>query len=101
MAPRSAPTDGRPTRGWPPGSEWTVRHKAKQPYEPDIRDFYKMFFLRRQVDAERARPGFDIMDTAYFARDRIPELSRGGVIAGDIEAAFAFHDGPARPAVVD
>ena len=80
---------------------YSVRHKAKQPYEPDIRDFYKMFFLCRPIDAEPPRPGFDIMDAAYFARDRIPELSRGRVISGDIEAAFTFHDGPARAAVVD
>jgi len=80
---------------------YSVRHKAKQPYEPDIRDFYKMFFLCRQVDAEPPRPGFEIMDAAYFAPDRIPELSRGRVIAGDIEAAFAFQNSPARTAVVD
>jgi ADP-ribose pyrophosphatase YjhB (NUDIX family) len=35
---------------------YSVRHKAKQPYEPDIRDFYKMFFLCRRVDAEPLKP---------------------------------------------
>ncbi len=80
---------------------YSVRHKAKQHYEPDIRDFYKMFFLCRPIDTEPPRPGFEIIDAAYFARDRIPELSRGRVIADDIEAAFAFHDGAACAAVVD
>jgi len=29
---------------------YSIRHKAKRDYEPDLRDFYKLFFLCRQID---------------------------------------------------
>jgi ADP-ribose pyrophosphatase YjhB (NUDIX family) len=82
-------------------SLYSVRHKAKQGYEPDIRDFYKMFFLCRCVDAEPPKPGPEIMDAAFFARDDLPQLSRGRVIERDIEAAFVFREDPERTVVVD
>lgn len=31
-------------------SLYSVRHKAKQPYEPDARDFYKLFFICERTD---------------------------------------------------
>src|SRR5215471_518971 len=67
---------------------YAVRHKAKQVYEPDIRDFYKMFFLCRRIGAGPLKPGSGIIDAAFFTRDRLPELSKGRVIEGDIQAAF-------------
>ena len=80
---------------------YSVRHKAKQAYAPDIRDFYKMFFLCRRVDAEPLKPGSETTDAAFFARDGLPELSRGRVIEKDIEAAFVFHENPERTVLVD
>ncbi len=56
---------------------YAVRHKAKQVYEPDIRDFYKMFFLCRRVDAEPTKPSSEIIDAAFFARHGLPQLSKG------------------------
>jgi ADP-ribose pyrophosphatase YjhB (NUDIX family) len=82
-------------------SLYSVRHKAKQAYEPDIRDFYKMFFLCRRVDAEPLKAGPEIIDAAFFARDGLPQLSRGRVIERDIEAAFVFREDPERTVVVD
>lgn len=82
-------------------SLYSVRHKAKQVYEPDIRDFYKMFFLCRRVDAQPPKPGPEIIDATFFARDGLPQLSKGRVIETDIEAAFVFHENPERPVVVD
>jgi ADP-ribose pyrophosphatase YjhB (NUDIX family) len=82
-------------------SLYSVRHKAKQGYEPDIRDFYKLFFLCRRVGAEPLNPGHDIMDAAFFARDGLPQLSRGRVIEKDIEAAFEFDESPGRAVLVD
>jgi len=83
--------------------DWSlsVRHKAKQGYKPDIRDFYKIFFLCQRVCAEPLGPGSEIVDTAFFARDRLPELSKGRVIERDIKAAFAFRENPERAVVVD
>jgi ADP-ribose pyrophosphatase YjhB (NUDIX family) len=80
---------------------YSVRHKAKQAYEPDIRDFYKLFFLCQRVDAAPLNPGHDIMDAAFFARDGLPQLSRGRVIENDIEGAFVFRDNPERTVLVD
>lgn len=80
---------------------YSVRHKAKQGYKPDIRDFYKIFFLCQRVCAEPLGPGSEIVDTAFFARDRLPELSKGRVIERDIKAAFAFRENPERAVVVD
>lgn len=63
-------------------------------YEPDIRDFYKRFFLCRRMDRSAPVPGAETGEADFFARDSLPPLSTGRVIADDIEAAFEFHDGP-------
>jgi hypothetical protein len=41
------------------------------------------------------------MDAAFFARDGLPQLSKGRVIERDIEAAFEFCENPGRTVVVD
>src|SRR5262249_25902258 len=40
---------------------YNVRHKAKQPYQTDIKEFFKNFFFFRHVDPERPRPRFVIL----------------------------------------
>jgi ADP-ribose pyrophosphatase YjhB (NUDIX family) len=80
---------------------YSIRHKAKHAYNPDIRDFYKMYFLCQQVGEEAVTPGAEVMDAAFFAPDHLPALSRGRVIESDISGAFAFHDSPAPMAVID
>jgi ADP-ribose pyrophosphatase YjhB (NUDIX family) len=74
-------------------SLYSVRHKAKRPYEPDARDFYKMFFLCERADAAPPRAGAETSEAHFFRQDRLPELSLGRVLESDIEAAFAFHRG--------
>lgn len=78
-----------------------VRHKASAGYSPDVRDFYKMFFLCDRIDRSDMRPGIEISETRFFARDELPPLSRGRTIESDIEAAFAFAADTARPALFD
>ena len=80
---------------------YSVRHKAKRVYAPDIRDFYKMFFLCQRIDVEPLKPVSEVIDAAFFARDSLPHLSKGRVIEGDIESAFVFHENPERTVVVD
>src|SRR5215831_3124063 len=80
---------------------YSVRHKAKQVYEPDIRDFYKMFFLCRRADKVPPKPGAEIIEATFFARNGLPQLSRGRVIEEDIEAAFVFSENPERTVIVD
>jgi ADP-ribose pyrophosphatase YjhB (NUDIX family) len=75
---------------------YSVRHKAKQPYEPDARDFYKMFFLCRRKDQTVPRAGGETSDARFFRSDELPELSVGRVLESDIIAAFAFHRGEVR-----
>lgn len=75
---------------------YSVRHKAKQPYEPDARDFYKLFFLCERSDRHKPATGIETSEARFFARGELPALSRGRVIEADIEAAFAYHHGEMR-----
>jgi ADP-ribose pyrophosphatase YjhB (NUDIX family) len=74
-------------------SLYSVRHKAKHPYDADVRDFYKLFFLCERTDATEPSAGAETADAAFFPRTALPALSRGRVIESDIEAAFAFRRG--------
>jgi len=69
---------------------YSVRHKAKRPYEPDARDFYKMFFLCERIDQAAPSAGLETSEARFFHRDRLPELSAGRVLESDIQAAFAY-----------
>ena len=78
-----------------------VRHKAKQPYAPDARDFYKMFFLCERTDASAPRAGIETVEAGFFKLDNLPALSTGRIIESDIHAAFAFVSDEHRPALFD
>jgi ADP-ribose pyrophosphatase YjhB (NUDIX family) len=78
-----------------------VFHKAKHAYDPDARDFYKLFFLCNRIESNAPIAGSEIADVGFFAPDRLPPLSRGRVIEKHIEAAFGFHADPERPAIFD
>jgi len=71
---------------------YAIRHKAKHEYDPDARDFYKLFFACQPLDDIYPLPsGLETTDVRYFSRDELPPLSRGRVIEKDIEAAFRFR----------
>ncbi|HEY0594626.1 NUDIX domain-containing protein, partial [Sphingopyxis sp.] len=78
-----------------------VRHKASSGYPPDVRDFYKMFFLCDRTDCAIPRPGDETTDARFFGIDDLPPLSRGRTIEADILAAFAFAADAAKPAFFD
>jgi ADP-ribose pyrophosphatase YjhB (NUDIX family) len=80
---------------------FSIRHKAKHAYDPDPRDFYKIFFLCERLDDRPPCAGAEVSDARFFARDEIPALSRGRVIESDLDAAFMFHQDPLRPALFD
>ena len=80
---------------------YSVRHKAKRPYEPDARDFYKMFFLCERRDGAAPCAGAETSDARFFPRRGLPELSLGRVLESDIEAAFACHRGEMQAAAFD
>jgi ADP-ribose pyrophosphatase YjhB (NUDIX family) len=68
-----------------------VRHKAKGPYEPDVRDFYKLFFCCTVIGAANGPRDPDILEYGFFAHTRIPPLSLGRTSSEDVEMAFAHH----------
>jgi len=78
-----------------------VRHKAKHAYEPDARDFYKLFFLCERLDECAPAPGPETAEVDFFGPDEIPPLSTGRVIDKDIAAAFSFHAHPQRLSLFD
>ena len=78
-----------------------IRHKAKRPYDPDARDFYKLFFLCTREGEGVPAAGSETSEARFFGRGDLPELSRGRVIEDDIEAAFAFADGSRQAAYFD
>ena len=73
-----------------------VRHKARHPYRPDIRDFYKLLFLCRPLDDSGPQGGLETSDAAFFGPDELPPLSRARTIEADIAEALAAHADPAR-----
>ena len=67
-----------------------VRHKPKEQYAPDARDFYKLFFACKAVSRAVEPNDPDIADWGYFKADNIPKLSLGRTISADIEMAFKY-----------
>jgi ADP-ribose pyrophosphatase YjhB (NUDIX family) len=78
-----------------------VRHKAASEYSPDVRDFYKMFFLCGRSDNAEAQAGMETTEARFFRSSDLPPLSRGRTIERDIAAAFAFAGDAERPALFD
>jgi ADP-ribose pyrophosphatase YjhB (NUDIX family) len=78
-----------------------LRHKASQAYSPDVRDFYKLFFLCERHGDEAPRAGGETNDVGFFHPDKLPPLSRGRTLETDIYAAFAFAADEHRQATFD
>lgn len=84
-----------------PDRLYCVRHKATHAYDPDVREFYKLFFLCRRLDDREPRPGHETLAAGYFALDELPPLSTARVLESDIACAFAARGDPARPVLFD
>ncbi|MEM9620198.1 MAG: NUDIX hydrolase [Pseudomonadota bacterium] len=80
---------------------FAVRHKARHGYKPDVRDFYKFYFLCEPLDGEVPSPGAETMAADYFAPSELPPLSTGRVIAEDIHMAFEHYRDPQKPTLFD
>lgn len=80
---------------------YSVTHKAKGLYRPDVRDFYKLYFLCERTDQAAPTAGFETTDVGFFRLDELPPLSRGRTIESDLEAAFAFHRGEITQSLFD
>lgn len=67
-----------------------VRHKAKHEYDPDVRDFYKLFFLCEALDDTEPQPGPEVSEARFFSCDDLPPLSTSRVLKKDITAALSY-----------
>ena len=80
---------------------YAVRHKASHDYDPDVRDFYKLFFLCEQLDDAVPEPGLETGGADFFTPDALPALSKGRVLEKDIVAAIEFQRDPTRACLFD
>ncbi len=71
-------------------SLYALRHKAKGNYDPDVRDFYKLFFLCEAIDTTTVSPGAETSAAAYFSEHSLPPLSTGRVNQRDLLGAWKF-----------
>ena len=78
-----------------------VRHKASSDYSPDVRDFYKMFFLCDRTNSAIPQPGLETSEARFFEIGELPSLSKGRTIEADILAAFAYAADQTKPAFFD
>lgn len=78
-----------------------LRHKARHPYRPDIRDFYKLLFLCLPADERTPQGGLETSGSAFFDADALPPLSRARTIEADVEEALAAASDPDRPPSFD
>ena len=83
-------------------SLYAIKHKAQHDYAPDVREFYKLFFLCKQNDERvMATPGMEVSDVDFFSFSQLPPLSTGRVNRDDIETAFAASAGKLAKVLFD
>ena len=81
---------------------FAVRHKAKHPYRPDLRDFYKFYFLCGSLgDEVNPQVGLETSDVGFFPLDQLPDLSTGRTIQQDIELAWLYRQDVNKPTTFD
>lgn len=68
---------------------YAIKHKASWAYKEDARDFYKLFFICKQLEDTLPKAGAEVSDVGFFSIDNIPPLSTGRVIESDIHEAFS------------
>lgn len=78
-----------------------IRHKARHEYDPDARDFYKIFFLCDKCDESAPEPGPEVTEAGFFSPGKLPPLSTSRVLEKDITAAFCFKTNPERSLLFD
>lgn len=68
---------------------YALRHKAKHAYPPDVRDFYKLFFICDPIGEISPHPGLDTIEVGFFGPEDLPPLSSARTVRDDITMAFA------------
>jgi len=80
---------------------YSVRHKAKGPFNPDAREFYKFYFLCDRISDAAPAPGPEVSDVAFFPADRLPKLCNDRVVEEDIQRAFSYYRTPGQSTLFD
>ncbi|MCK1635444.1 NUDIX hydrolase [Bradyrhizobium sp. 162] len=76
---------------------YAVRYKGIGSYDPDAREFYKLFFLCERLDDATPGPGDETTGAGFFAIESLPPLSMGRVIRQDVERAMLYARDLALP----
>lgn len=80
---------------------YAVRHKAKGPFQPDVRDFYKFYFLCTRVGDEVPQAGPEVTAAGFFAIDDLPELDTNRTCQQDLERALHYLRNPGLQPLID
>lgn len=76
---------------------YEIRHRARQPGQPDYRDFYKLFFLAEPEETAEPAPGPETLDAAFFDPADLPGMSEGRSNPADVARALRHHRAPGLP----
>lgn len=77
-----------------------VIDKRCHPYPPALHYAYKMFISCKIVGG-KTTSAFDILDVAYFAKDKLPSLSEERVIKEHVELMFQYNLDPNKETFID
>jgi ADP-ribose pyrophosphatase YjhB (NUDIX family) len=80
---------------------YAVRHKAKGPFNPDVREFYKFYFICDRTDGRDPVAGPEVSDVGFFSRNHLPELCNDRIVEEDIHRAFSFYQRPEQSTLFD
>lgn len=80
---------------------YALRHKARNAYDADLFDFYKLFFLCEADVGQPPNAGLETTHVEFFGPEEIPPLSRKRVLEADIAAAFAHAADPGQAPLFD
>ncbi len=80
---------------------YALRHKARHAYPPDVRDFYKLFFLCEEAGQADPTAGEETSEAAFHALDALPDLSLDRNLEQDIQYAFQATRSDAAPTMFD
>jgi len=80
---------------------YNLRHKAKGGFPPDVRDFYKLYFICEACNDDPVVSGLETIDAGYFAKEELPPLSLGRVIEEDLIIAWNFSESNEKKTLFD